>query len=96
MAAKAGWQARDMSAASHSVSVDAQGRIRLPVDVRRRLGLVAGSKVHLSVDDDGVRLQDRRAAWERVRRLFSAAPSGTSVVDELLAERRSEAARDGW
>lgn len=36
------------------VSIDRRGRLLIPVDVRRRLGIRDGSRVLLKVRDDGV------------------------------------------
>ena len=50
----------------------------------------------LSTDDDGsLRLQPYRAvAAETLGMLADLAPSDESMVDELIAERRQEAARE--
>jgi AbrB family looped-hinge helix DNA binding protein len=42
------------------VAVNAQGRITLPADARRRLGLEDGSRLEVSVEDDEIRLRPAR------------------------------------
>jgi bifunctional DNA-binding transcriptional regulator/antitoxin component of YhaV-PrlF toxin-antitoxin module len=68
----------------------------LPSAVRAELGLEAGTPMLLSTEADGsLRLQPYRAIAERGRGLLrDLEPPGASVVDELLAERRAEVARE--
>lgn len=42
------------------VAVNAQGRITLPVDARRRLGLAEGARLEVTVEDDEIRLRPAR------------------------------------
>ncbi|WP_246686203.1 AbrB/MazE/SpoVT family DNA-binding domain-containing protein [Methylobacterium sp. WL8] len=70
--------------------------MNLPADVRRALGLSGPGRVILTQDENGVLLTTADHALKRIRAL--AAPfkaDGRSVVDELLADRREEASRDG-
>ena len=39
-----------------TVTIDAAGRIVIPAPVRERLGLRAGTRLELSVDESGIRL----------------------------------------
>ncbi len=72
------------------------GVIRLPVAVLESMGVAEGDQVQLALDGDVIRVLSRavalREAQEMVRRYV---PEGVSLVDELLAERRAEAAREG-
>jgi len=71
------------------------GRIVIPAEYRRALGLNVGDRVVLQLDDGEVRLFSQpeaiRRAQELVRRYV---PDGVSLVDELIAERRAEAERE--
>ncbi len=71
------------------------GRIVIPAEVRQRLGLEVGTEVVLTVEDDRAILTSakaaRRNALKRVRRYI---PSGESLSQELMAERRKEAERE--
>lgn len=75
--------------------VIAGGRIALPADVRRSLGLQNGDTVLFEIEGDEVRIRPARSALRRVQeRLRAFAPSEGLVSDELIAERRTEASRD--
>jgi AbrB family looped-hinge helix DNA binding protein len=69
--------------------LDSRGRLVLPVEIRRRLGLLPGDEVNISGDSDGVlRVETRRAA---ARALIGIAGSGApSAVQELRADRQRE------
>ncbi len=50
----------------------------------------------LSTEDDGsLRLRPYRAVADESRGLFAELAIGRSLVDELLADRRAEAEREG-
>lgn len=72
--------------------VSQNGRIVIPASFREALGIKAGGEVVLRLQDDELRIttQQRRIerAQQRARRYLKP---GTSLVDELLAERREAA-----
>ena len=69
------------------------GRIVIPAEYRRALGLKVGDDVTLSLDDGELRLTTRRAAIKRAQRILRQyVPEGRMLSDELIAERRREAA----
>jgi AbrB family looped-hinge helix DNA binding protein len=74
--------------------VSQNGRVVIPASFRKALGINVGDEVLLRLQDDELRIttQQRRIqrAQRRARRYLKP---GTSLVDELLAERR-EAARN--
>lgn len=75
--------------------VDASGRIVLPRELRDRWHLSTGDGLLLVEDGPSVRLETPEVALQEARAYFrSLVPKGVSVVDELLAERREEAARE--
>lgn len=77
------------------VTIGARGRLVLPASVRSALGLRPGTRMLLSTEDDGsLRLRSYRAVADQSRGLFSDLAEGSSLVDELLAERRAEARRE--
>lgn len=85
-----------MAHTERQVVVGDRGRVVLPSDVRSALGLKPGSRMLLSTEKDGsLRLRPYRSVADQGRgMLASLAPIGDSMVDELLAERRREAARE--
>jgi AbrB family looped-hinge helix DNA binding protein len=76
------------------IVVGDRGRVVLPSRVRAKLGLKPGSRMLLSAEEDGsLRLRPYRTVADQNRGLLAElAPAGESMVDELLAERRREAA----
>ncbi len=72
------------------VSVGPKGRVVIPAEIRRALGLREGSELVAMVDGDAVLLMPRSAVKARLRSLF--ADVSTSMREELLADRRSAAA----
>ena len=71
------------------------GRIQLPVDVRRALSLSDGDIMQIEVVDGEVHLRPQRDAIRRIQeRMRAYIPEGVSLVDELIADRRREAASE--
>lgn len=71
------------------------GRIVLPAEFRRDLGVDVGDEVRLMWEDGEVRIFTLDHAIMRAQQLVRRyVPEGTSLVDELIAERRAEAARE--
>ena len=84
-----------MAQATHaSVRVGPQGRLVIPAEIRRRLGLGTGDTLLLRVQEESLVLETREAVLARVKAAFDDVPRDVSLVDELLAERRAEAARE--
>ena len=78
------------------VQVAENGRMNLPADVRRALGLNGAGRMILTQDENGVMLTTADHALKRIRALAAPfKPEGRSVVDELLADRREEASSEG-
>ncbi len=71
------------------------GRIVIPAKYRRALGLQVGDEVILQLAEGELRILPRRQVAKRVQELVSRyVPSGRSLADELIAERRAEAKRE--
>lgn len=78
------------------VQVAENGRMNLPADVRRALGLNGAGRIILTQDENGVMLTTADHALRRIRALAAPfKPEGHSVVDELLSDRREEVAHEG-
>lgn len=75
-------------------TVTPQGRVTIPAALRRQAGIEVGDTVIVHVEDGRVVVETRDQLAARTRRDVAAAGVRGSVVDELLAERRADAARD--
>ena len=70
------------------------GRVVIPAGYRKSLGLKPGDEVVLILEDGEVRLLTPRQAVRRVQALVRRyVPRGRRLADELIQERREEAAR---
>ncbi|MCA9212156.1 MAG: AbrB/MazE/SpoVT family DNA-binding domain-containing protein [Planctomycetales bacterium] len=79
----------------HRVKLDTSGRIVLPADIRQRLGLLEGDSVLVVDDHDLIRIETSKDALREAQEYFASfVPPDVSLVDELIAERREEAARE--
>ncbi len=79
---------------AYRLVVEERGRVVIPAELRRSLGIAAGAELVAHVEPPGrIVLEDRRALVARLRGSWGKAPGG-SAVEELLAERRAEAARE--
>jgi bifunctional DNA-binding transcriptional regulator/antitoxin component of YhaV-PrlF toxin-antitoxin module len=80
---------------SYQAKIIAGGKISLPAELRRALNLKDGDTIML--DHDGTSFTGM-SYEQRVKRLQAQfaqyVTPGVSVVDELIAERRAEAARE--
>jgi bifunctional DNA-binding transcriptional regulator/antitoxin component of YhaV-PrlF toxin-antitoxin module len=82
----------DGSMAELLVKMGTNGRFVLPVEVRRALGVADGGTLVVRLVDDEVRLSTPAAAVRRAQRAVRPYLQGRSLSDELLADRRAEAA----
>lgn len=74
------------------LSVGPKGRVVIPAEIRRQLGLVVGSELVASVEGDGVLLLPRLAVKRQLRGMFAGV--GTSMAQELVRDRRAAAAKE--
>ena len=78
-----------------TVKIDISGRLVLPVQFRRALGIEPGDELILALEQRELRIFTRgeaiRRAQELVRRYI---PGDRSLVEELIQERRAESARE--
>jgi len=79
----------------HKGRIVSGGRLQIPADVRKELGLADGDGVRIEVVDDELRIRSMKAVIAGIQaELRRYVPEGISLVDELSAERRAEAARE--
>jgi AbrB family looped-hinge helix DNA binding protein len=75
--------------------VNQNGRIVIPASFRKTLGINIGDEVQLRIKDDELHISTIKRRIERAQRLIRRhVKPGTSLVDELIAERREAARRE--
>lgn len=73
--------------------MEKSGKIVIPAQYRRALGIKPGDEVILALEDTGVRLYTRRQAIKDAQALVRQyVPSGRNLSRDLIEERRLEAA----
>lgn len=78
-----------------TLQVKEGGRIVLPSDLRSLLGVVEGDALTGKLVDGELRLMSRSAAIRKAQEIVRRyVPEGTSLVDDLLADRREEFRRE--
>lgn len=79
-----------------TVTMGKQGRIVVPAAVRAELGLKEGDQLDMTVREGRAEFKRRLTPQEAARALRGILKDtgGVSPVDELIAERRAEAARE--
>jgi AbrB family looped-hinge helix DNA binding protein len=71
------------------------GRLQVPADIRRLLGLNDGDPVTMRVVNGELHVRPLRDALARVQsRLRDHIPQGVSLSDELIADRRAAARKE--
>ncbi|MDX7953136.1 AbrB/MazE/SpoVT family DNA-binding domain-containing protein [Lichenihabitans sp. Uapishka_5] len=71
------------------------GRIVVPARIRKALALDKGDAVWLNLVDGELRIRPARSALKRIQQHLLPFAPGRPPSDELVADRRIEAARDG-
>jgi AbrB family looped-hinge helix DNA binding protein len=77
---------------THAVQVGAKGRVVLPAPLRRELGIEEGTELVALVEGEAIVLLPRDAIKRRLQGMFANTPG--SMVEDLIDERRAEAARE--
>ena len=88
-----------MAIMAHAAAVDvrlgAQGRLVLPVSLRRALSLSAGDALVARAEGpDRIVLEKHSAALARLQDRFAKTRGKRDLAASLIADRRSEARRD--
>jgi len=79
---------------SNEVQLGAQGRVVIPAALRKALHLEKGDRLVARKVGDSLVLERREAIEKRLMDRFRHIPEEVSLVDELIAERRAEAAKE--
>ena len=85
----------DVATKEAHATLNESGRIVIPASIRRLLGVQPGDEIILLVENDEVRMTTARRRMERAQQLFEQyVGKGARLPDELIADRRKEAARE--
>ena len=75
--------------------VNENGRVVIPAAFRKAMGIKVGDEVVLRIEDNELRILTLKQRIERAQRLVRQhVKPGTSLVDELIADRREAAKRE--
>lgn len=76
-------------------NLGSRGRLVIPASLRERVGWKEGDRMILIVDEENnVRLVSSADVARQTRGMFAHIAPGVSLVDELIADRRAEAAAE--
>lgn len=71
------------------------GRLQVPADIRRALGLKDGDTVRMEVVDGALHVRPFRDVLREIQqKMREYVPEGVSLADELIADRRAETAKE--
>lgn len=81
-----------MASALAAVRIGKQGRLVVPASLRQELGLELGDELVARAENGRLVFEPKAAVIARLRERFKHVEG--SLADELLAERREEAAKE--
>ena len=76
------------------VQLDSQGRLVIPVSLQRLLNLEAGDTLVACFEEGRLVLEKQETIRQRLKSRFANLPRDRSLANELVAERRAEAAKE--
>lgn len=77
------------------VEIGAAGRVVIPAAFREKIGLAEGDRLLAKLVDGEIHLLTKEVALRNARKILKEyVPKGVSLVDELIADRRREAAKE--
>jgi bifunctional DNA-binding transcriptional regulator/antitoxin component of YhaV-PrlF toxin-antitoxin module len=79
-----------------TLHIDNQGRVMLPAWWRRKEGVAPSTELCVAVTEEGALVVETREQGLRRARVLlrKYIPEGVNLSDELIADRRAEAARE--
>ncbi len=80
---------------THHLKVDSAGRVVLPAEFRQRSGITPGDQLVAEDDGASIHIKTYDQVLKEVQAFFKGiAPPGVVMSEELIKERRAEAARE--
>jgi AbrB family looped-hinge helix DNA binding protein len=80
---------------SQRVKIVEGGKLVIPAIFRREMGIAPGDTVIVDLDEEELRVRSLSSAIRRVQeRMRELNPEGRLLSEELIADRRAEAARE--
>jgi AbrB family looped-hinge helix DNA binding protein len=80
---------------SYHTRLGEDGRVVIPAECRKRFGFQPGDTLVIESDGDSLLVRSYDQVLKETQDYFRQfVPPGSSVVDDLIAERRAEAARE--
>ena len=83
-----------MAPTDNEVRIGAQGRVVIPAALRKALKFKPGDRLVARKVGESLVLERRETVERRLRERFRHVPRDVNLADELIAERRAEAARE--
>jgi AbrB family looped-hinge helix DNA binding protein len=78
-----------------AVELGAAGRLVIPAKMRTALGMKVGDRLNICLEGNELRIFTHKEGLRRAQELVkSFVPERVSLVDDLIAERRREAAKE--
>jgi AbrB family looped-hinge helix DNA binding protein len=77
-----------------TITIGPQGRLVIPSEIRREMGLAPGDLLMVHVENQRLVLEKEEAVFRRLRQRFVHIPQGVSLSEELIAERRAASRKE--
>jgi AbrB family looped-hinge helix DNA binding protein len=77
-----------------TTTIDKAGRVVIPAEIRRDLGLTEGKELIIKANGGEVRIYTREMALQRAQEYCKRLKTDRSIVDELIEDRKAEAKRE--
>jgi AbrB family looped-hinge helix DNA binding protein len=81
--------------ASQAVKIVDGGKLIIPAQFRRKLGIDVGDTVVVEMDEDGLHVRSLTSAVRHAQNIVRGfVPEDAHLADDLIVERRAEAERE--
>lgn len=77
-----------------TVTVSKEGRVNIPAEIRRAMSISPGDTLSARVVDGELILSTKASLLRRLREVVGTVPDGELVSEQLIQERRKEAAKE--